>query len=72
MINPNRIHRAKAIVAITNGRKTIQVKTRPVECFEDLSSFMVGEIVNIQASFSIALDRYVIRTVRKIKNRKTA
>lgn len=72
MINPWRVHRARAVIGKTNGKTIVLVKGRPVECFEDLSKFEVGETVNVQASFSICLDQYVIKTVRKIKTRKVA
>lgn len=70
MINPDRVHRSKAVIASTNGRKHILVRGHAVECFEDLSKFSVGETVNIQAKFSIMLDKYVAKTVRKIKGVK--
>lgn len=67
MINPNKLHRAKAQIAFNGRDKIVLIKGTPVECFVDLNKFEVGEIVNIQAQYSIMLDQYVIRTVRKIK-----
>lgn len=73
MINPNRVHRAKGKI-LTKHRLsdlggTIEVNGHALQTYQDLSQFEIGQLVNIQASFSIVLDRYVIKTVRKIRTK---
>jgi hypothetical protein len=67
MINPNRVHRAKGIIKTKRScGGYITVNGHDVETFQDLSKFAIGQLVNIQASFSIMLDQYIIKTVRKV------
>lgn len=74
MINPNRTHRAKATITklgmylsefkLVNGHS--------VSGFDIDSKFKVGDVVNIQASYSICLDRYVVKTVNFPRTKKAA
>ena len=71
MINPNRMHRAKGRIEVKHRISdlggSIRVNGHLLETFEDLSRFEIGELVSIQAKWSIVLDRYIIKTVRKTK-----
>jgi hypothetical protein len=72
MINPSRVHRAKAVVTklprhendttevICNGHKLEGWPKLP-------KGLVIGDTVNIQSNFSIMLDRYTINTIRKIR-----
>jgi hypothetical protein len=68
VINPNRVHRAKAIVeeiGPVQFRVRLIKNRAPIIGFDMPKGIQVGDLVNIQASFSITLDQYVVRTVRK-------
>jgi hypothetical protein len=73
MINPNRMHRARGIVKYKHphcpdlGGK-IEVNGHDLQTYVDLSKFQIGQVVNVQAQFSICLDQYIIKTVRKVKS----
>ncbi len=76
MINPNRTHRAKG--TITKIREchfepghevTVLVKGRSeISGWVNAKGLNVGDTVNVQAQFSICLDRYTLSTVRKPRN----
>lgn len=71
MINPSRVHRARGVIQTKHAFRdlggTILVNGRELTTYQDLSQFEIGQVVNIQANFSIMSDRYIIKTVRKIK-----
>lgn len=76
MINPNRIHRARATVSeIGHGGMNFKV-TLPnghkVSGWDLPAKFKLGEEVNIQAGYSICLDGYFIKTINKVRARKAA
>lgn len=75
MINPDKLSRSSAtvlkIMKKMDGTESVVVFARghTIECFENFKAgtFVVNERVNIQVRFSIMLDSYVAKTVRKIK-----
>lgn len=72
MINPNKIHRAKAIVtAMTQSRSCYNVRLSSngalLEGFDLPKNIEIGDLVNIQAQYSIILDTYVVKTINKRK-----
>jgi len=76
MINPNRIHRSRAvIIQIGHGGMNFKVKLprgHVISGWDLPRKFKVGDEVNIQAGFSICLDGYFVKTVNKIRNRVAA
>jgi hypothetical protein len=71
MINPNRIHRSRAVITKIGS---IESKVKLPHGHEIIAwtsdipaGLNVGDAVNIQARYSIMLDQYVCKTVRKIK-----
>jgi hypothetical protein len=76
MINPNRVHRAKAIVVeFSKSRSSFKVRLTQngalVEGFDLPKNVELGDLVNVQASYSIVLDRYIVKTVRKTASAKS-
>ena len=71
MINPNRVHRAKAIVINKgHGYYTVRLDNGHELTGYDLpDKIQVGDRVNIQASFSIMSDRYVVRAINNNPSR---
>lgn len=71
MINPNRTHRSKGRIKtkhrLADLGGTIEVNGHELQTYQDLSRFEIGDLVSIQASWSIVLDQYIIRTVRRTK-----
>lgn len=70
MINPNALLRAKGTV-INKDYVLVQSDTRRHRTVKvlvglrvDMSKFKPGQSVNVQMSYSITLDEYVIQTVR--------
>lgn len=72
MINPNRVHRAKAkITKLGMYLSEFQLDNgQTVRGFDIDPKFKIGDMVNIQASFSIVLDQYVVKTVNFPRKRK--
>lgn len=77
MINPNRVHRSKAVIVSLYQSKfdtsltkaTVKVaRGHTIEGYVPVKSFSVGQTVNIQAQFSIMSDMYIVRTMRKIRH----
>ncbi len=71
MINPSRVHRSRGVIKskhnVADLGGIITVKGQDIQTYVDLSRFELGQIVNIQVSFSIMLDQYIIKTVNKIR-----
>lgn len=65
MINPNRVHRAKAKITKLGMylSEFLLENGQTVRGFDIDPKFKVGDVVNIQASFSITMDAYVVKTV---------
>lgn len=77
MINPNRVHRSRAtIVEIGFGGRNFKVRlansTSVIDGWDLPKGFALFQEVNIQAQFSICLDRYNVKTVNKTRDRKAA
>lgn len=76
MINPNRLHRAKAKVLSINGSHCGQchfdVKGRSLFGYFDNPKFKVGDIVNVQCQFSIVSDTYIVMTANKPRKPKAS
>ena len=71
MINPNKIHRSRAVIESIGA---VEVKLRLPSGALILSwtdrlpkGSTVGQAVNIQASYSIMLESYVAKTIRKLR-----
>lgn len=70
MINPWRVHRARAVI---HSIGMIESKVRLVKGGSVITAWtdtlpknaVVGEAVNIQANFSITMDAYCCKTVRR-------
>ena len=74
MINPWKVHSARAVVAeIPKGLyQTYKVRLESgslVEGYDLPKRFTVGDAVCIKASFSIMGDRYMINSIRKAPKR---
>ena len=73
MINPWKVHTARAVVSeIPKGLyQTYKVRLEHnnaiVEGYDLPSRFKVGDKVSIKASFSIMADRYMIQGIRKAR-----
>ena len=72
MINPNRVHRAKALVeSFTTSRSGFKVRLTTngalIEGFDLPKNIETGDLVNIQAQWSIVLDQYIVNSIRKAK-----
>lgn len=71
VIDPNRMHRAKGRIKtkhrLADLGGTITVNGHDLQTYQDLSRFEIGELVSIQAQWSIVLDQYIIKTVRRTK-----
>lgn len=75
MINPNKVSRTRGtvieVIKRYNGMEAYKVicGNTIVEHYEDYrpGTFKLNQIVNVQIKYSIFLDRYVAKTVRKIK-----
>lgn len=76
MINPNRVHRARAtIIELPKSLYgTFKVKLAwngaIVEGYDLPKGFKVGDVVNIQGQYSIMSQAYMVETVRKIRKPK--
>lgn len=74
MVNPNRVHRTRAIITklgiCMSEFKTLKGYT--VRGFDIDPKFMVGDEVNIQCQFSIVLDQYIVKTVNFPRKRTVA
>jgi len=73
MINPDKTHSAKGRIKtkhrLADLGGTIEVNGHELQTYQDLSRFEIGELVSIQARWSIVLDQYIIKTVRRTKVR---
>lgn len=75
MINPSRVHRARAVI---HSIGTVESKVRLVKNNAIITAWtdtlpknaLVGELVNIQANFSITMDAYCCKTVRRLRSTK--
>ena len=72
MINPNRVHRAKGTVTKIKpqhfnplNKVWVKVNGHELYAWDQPDKFKVGDLVNVQAQFSIMADAYVIKTIRK-------
>lgn len=76
MINPWKVHSARAVVAeIPKGLyQTYKVRLERngaiVEGYDLPARFKVGDTVCIKASFSIVGDRYMVNSIRRAPNIK--
>jgi hypothetical protein len=75
VINPSRVHRAKAVIyaiGLVESRVQIAKSGAVITAWtSDLpKDAEVGERVNVQANFSITMDGYVCRTVRRPRSTK--
>ena len=78
MINPDRVHRAKAIVTKLPRFESDTFEVRILDTKHLITGWprvigtkliTVGDKVNIQAKFSIMLDCYTIKTISRIMER---
>ncbi len=75
MINPWRIHRSRAVI---HSIGTVESKVKLVPRGHIITAWTsdlpanakVGEQVNIQANFSITMDAYCCKTVRRVPKRQ--
>lgn len=74
MINPNKVHKDKGIIiSIPKGLyQTYQVKLirngAIIEGYDLPKRFKLNDKVNIQASYSIVVEQYLIRAIRKARS----
>lgn len=74
MINPDRVHRLKAVITkigTVESRVLVNRYGRGIIAWTDQlpKGAQVGDPVNIQVKFSIMLDQYVCVTVRKVRTK---
>lgn len=76
MINPNRLHRiSNALVLSINGPASrCEFRSKGVTFYGwiDSPKVSVGERVNIQVRFSIALDAYIVKTANRSRTKRVS
>lgn len=74
MINPNRVHRSRAVITLIQHYKSEfrLPNGHIVRGFDLPAKFKVGDVVNIQASFNITLDCYCVKPVRHVSKKQLA